>query len=249
MDRTLKEWSQSRYLADAALQPRYVSRMFAIIAPRYDRFTRAFSFGMDQRWKQLLVDEWARRLPPGPVADVACGTGDLAGELARQQPQRAITGVDLVPHMVALAQRRHAATPTLHFTPGDMMDLPFADGSLAGLSAGYGMRNTVDWRSALAESARTLAPGGVLAILDFFQPRWAPWRRFYLGYLRAMGLFYGRQWHGDGEVYGYISRSIARFTTIADFEDHARSCALKPEWRRTFFGGGMGLLMLRKNDD
>jgi hypothetical protein len=35
-------------LADPALKQRFVTPMFDIIAPRYDRFTRVFSFGMDR---------------------------------------------------------------------------------------------------------------------------------------------------------------------------------------------------------
>lgn len=48
------------YLADPARKQAFVTPMFDIIAPRYDAFTRAFSFGMDARWKaearRVVVD-------------------------------------------------------------------------------------------------------------------------------------------------------------------------------------------------
>ena len=46
--------------------------MFHQIAPRYDFFTRVFSFGMDTGWKRALVKE--ARLPDKPlVLDLASG--------------------------------------------------------------------------------------------------------------------------------------------------------------------------------
>jgi len=39
--------------------------MFSIVAPRYDFITRAFSYGMDKRWKATLVER--AQLPDRPV--------------------------------------------------------------------------------------------------------------------------------------------------------------------------------------
>jgi ubiquinone/menaquinone biosynthesis C-methylase UbiE len=35
--------------------PELMRAMFTTIAPRYDFVTRAFSFGMDRRWKRVLA--------------------------------------------------------------------------------------------------------------------------------------------------------------------------------------------------
>jgi hypothetical protein len=40
------------HLADPARKQAFVTPMFDIIAPRYDDFTRLFSFGMDASWKR-----------------------------------------------------------------------------------------------------------------------------------------------------------------------------------------------------
>lgn len=50
-----------------------------------------------------LVEEWARALG-GPVLDLACGTGRTALPLAARG--YAVTGVDLVPEMLALARQK-----------------------------------------------------------------------------------------------------------------------------------------------
>ncbi len=59
-----------------------------------------------------LVAQWARTLEPartlgGPLLDLACGTGRMALHLAAQGYQ--ITGVDVVPEMIAHARRKAAA--------------------------------------------------------------------------------------------------------------------------------------------
>ena len=59
--------------------------MFSTVAPRYDFITRAFSYGMDRRWKRLGVQRAS--LPPNPtVLDLASGTGDFSMLAAHQYP-------------------------------------------------------------------------------------------------------------------------------------------------------------------
>ena len=52
-----------------------------------------------------FVEQWARALG-GPILDVACGTGTIALSLARQGYQ--VTGVDVVPEMIAWATQKAA---------------------------------------------------------------------------------------------------------------------------------------------
>ena len=65
--------------------------------------------------------------------------------------------------MVAQAQR---LTPRLDFVVGDMLALPFADASLAGVVSFYSIVNfnTEQTQRASAEMARVLEPGGLLAL-------------------------------------------------------------------------------------
>ena len=52
---TLRGLDLEAHLADPARKQRFVTPMFDIIAPRYDAFTRVFSFGMDATWKAELL--------------------------------------------------------------------------------------------------------------------------------------------------------------------------------------------------
>jgi len=53
-----------------------------------------------------VIEQWARLLG-GPLLDVACGTGRMAIPLAAQGYQ--VTGVDIVPEMIARARQKGAA--------------------------------------------------------------------------------------------------------------------------------------------
>src|SRR5687767_16003458 len=71
----LRELDLEQHLSDPARRQSFVTPMFDLIAPRYDRFTRCFSFGMDRRWKESLVTAAARSITSGGVVcDVATGT-------------------------------------------------------------------------------------------------------------------------------------------------------------------------------
>ena len=194
--------------------------MFDIIAPRYDDFTRLFSFGLDARWKATLLEELASFVRPDAcVLDLACGTGDLAlaaTELARTG--HAI-GIDASPRMIEHAElrRRRAGAGRVSFRVGDMSRLDLADGSVDVVTAGYALRNVPDPAVAIAEIARVLAPGGRVLTLDFYRPRRSVWRVPLLAYLSAAGNAVGWLWHREPVVYGYIARSIEHFMSWRDF--------------------------------
>ena len=85
----------------------YVNRMFGQIAPKYDLMNRLMTFGLDQGWRKVVVQE--SQLRSGGIAlDVATGTGDIALTLIQDFP---LTGAIIVstPQQVAIADVRKAA--------------------------------------------------------------------------------------------------------------------------------------------
>jgi len=63
---------------------RYVRRLFATIADRYDLITVLLSYGRDRHWKRRLI-ELAAVGPRDRLLDLACGTGDLLFAAAARQ--------------------------------------------------------------------------------------------------------------------------------------------------------------------
>lgn len=207
-------------ITDAARKQDMVTPMFDVIAPRYDAFTRLFSFGMDAGWKRDLVDAVVRHAPDATRAlDLACGTGDIGFALADRLPVLRMTGIDPSRAMLDLAQARVPATQRVRvtFEQGEMAALPVRSASVDIITAGYGFRNVPDVDAAIGECARVLRPGGVLGSLDFFLPRNGAWRTLFLGYLRTAGDAVGWLWHRTPAIYGYIARSIATFMTADAF--------------------------------
>jgi demethylmenaquinone methyltransferase/2-methoxy-6-polyprenyl-1,4-benzoquinol methylase len=183
---------------------RYVRQLFATIADRYDFITVFLSYGQDRRWKRRLI-RLAGLQPSDRVLDLACGTGDILFEAA-PHVKRSV-GLDVTHRMVVLARERQP----LPFVTGDMLDLPFPDGSFTVVTTGYGLRNVPDLEQALRETRRVLAPGGRLLSLDFNRPSLAPVRIVYHAYLTFVGSALGLALHGDPDTYRYIPESIRNY--------------------------------------
>jgi ubiquinone/menaquinone biosynthesis methyltransferase len=186
----------------------YVRGLFATIADRYDFITVFLSYGQDKRWKRRLADLAAdsRDLR---VLDVACGTGDIAFELAARGAR--VVGLDFTHRMLELAQRKpHRFADRVSFVTADMMALPFPDDAFDLVTTGYGLRNVPELSTALTEIRRVLRAGGRVLSLDFNKPSSGVVRAVYLAYLTVVGSALGAVLHGDPDTYRYIPESIRR---------------------------------------
>jgi demethylmenaquinone methyltransferase / 2-methoxy-6-polyprenyl-1,4-benzoquinol methylase len=234
-------------LRDRARKQSFVTPLFDLIAPRYDHFTRVFSYGMDARWKNELVEWIAEDHPPGAplrVLDVASGTGDLALQIAVRRPLARVLGIDVSREMLRLARARVRAADRerIAFETGDMARLTLAAGSVDVISAGYAVRNAPDPRAALGGFARVLRPGGRLYVLDFFRPPDRAWRTLYLAYLRLAGMAVGWWWHRAPAAYEYIAASIEHFATRDEFVRWLSAADLRVDRVATKLGGGVALI-------
>ncbi len=211
-------------------------RMFSTVAPRYDFITRVFSYGMDVHWKKMGVER--ARLPQRPVVlDLASGTGDFSMLVAAQYPGARAVATDLTERMLQLAKQRGVERAVC----ADAGRLPFADGAFDCVFVGYGLRNFPDLALAMREIERVTRRGGLLVSLDFFLPANPLFRRLYLGYLFAQGVFWGLLLHGRPRVYTYIPDSLRSFVSIDDFSSLLRRTGYGQVAARRYILGGIGL--------
>jgi len=242
--RELADLDVDAHLADAERKQAFVTPMFEHIAPRYDDFTRLFSFGMDARWKGELM-RWFDGVTPThcQVLDVACGTGDLALAAARARPDAQVFGVDAARGMIEVARRRIAPGDTgrVTFATGDLTRLELADASADVILAGYALRNVPHYGEALAELRRVLRPGGHLFTLDFHCPSNAVWRELFLGYLQLSGGIVGWYWHRAPIIYSYIAHSIRHFVTPEEFHRVQQLAGFDIVCQQQYLGGGITL--------
>jgi demethylmenaquinone methyltransferase/2-methoxy-6-polyprenyl-1,4-benzoquinol methylase len=222
----------------------YVRRLFSTIADRYDLITVLLSYGQDRRWKRRLaslVPEAAGTM----TLDVACGTGDIAFQLASRGAR--VVGLDITPRMLELArQRPEASALSVAFVAGDMTALPFPAGSFDVVSTGYGLRNVPTLPDALGEIARVLRSGGLLVSLDFNRPQHSVMRAIYLGYLTVTGAALGWILHRNPDTYRYIPESIRRYPGAEAVCEMARAAGLSSCTYIPVLGGLMAIHVGRK---
>ena len=217
--------------------------MFHTIAPRYDFFTRAASYGMDRRWKRTGVKRAG--LPPRPlVLDLAAGTGDFTRLVESQIPGARSVAVDLTERMLVLARQQSVDRAVC----ADAVRLPFPDRTFDCVFVGYGLRNFPALEAAVREMERVTRPGGLLVSLDFFLPANRLLRRIWLGWLFAQGAFWGIVLHGRPRIYTYIADSLRSFVSIGDFSSLLRRSGYARVETRRFILGGIGLHWAAKGE-
>jgi SAM-dependent methyltransferase len=130
-----------------------------------------------------LFGQWAPRLVNcarvrhgHTVLDVACGTGVVAR--AAQDvvgPGGRVAGHDLNPAMLEVARE---VRPDLEWLQGDAEDLPFSDAEFDVVLCQSALFFFADPGRAVAEMARVVAPGGVVALQTYAplteQPAYGP---------------------------------------------------------------------------
>lgn len=95
--------------------------------------------------------------------DVATGTGAVALRAAQAGAQ--VTGIDLAPALVEIAQQKAAGQGVeVRFETGDAEALPYADASFDVVSSALGTQFAPDHRAVAAELARVCKPGGRLGL-------------------------------------------------------------------------------------
>ncbi|HEV2376563.1 MAG TPA: class I SAM-dependent methyltransferase [Streptosporangiaceae bacterium] len=182
--------------------------VFAGLPSRYDRLAYLLSFGQDRRWRRAVVDH-AAQASPRLVLDVATGPAGIALAVAGRTGAD-VVGVDLNEPMLraGLARTRRAGGPgRVRLTAGRADQLPFADATFDAVVFSYLLRYVDDPGATVAEMARCLRPGGVLASLEFSVPPRLTWRAAWWCYTRLAlpvlgALAGGAAWYRVGRFLG-----------------------------------------------
>jgi len=220
-------------MAAGTLPAGEVRSMFDRIAPVYDVMNRVMTAGLDLRWRRITAEAVVK--PGDRVLDACCGTGDLAVACARAGAG-AVTGLDFSPRMLERARRK---LQSVTWVEGDLLALPFADGSFEAATVGFGVRNVADLEQGLAELARVLVPRGRVGILEITTPRGvlAP---FYRGWFDRIVPLLGKLLEG-GAAYSYLPASVRRFPGPDELAERMRRAGFEDVGYRRFAGGIVAL--------
>lgn len=191
-----------------------VRAMFDRIAGFYDLMNSVMTAGQHHRWRARAADLAALE-PGGSALDVACGTGDLAIELARRVgPEGEVIGSDFAEEMLDRARAKAAAgapgAAGISWEWGNALELPYAGDRFDAATVGFGARNFSDLDRGLAEMARVVRPGGRVVVLEITSPRRPPLSTFYRVWFDRVVPLIGRL-TGEQEAYTYLPSSVRRF--------------------------------------
>ncbi|MFF4659029.1 class I SAM-dependent methyltransferase [Streptomyces sp. NPDC001381] len=116
------------------------------------------------RWSRLVAREFAAWLSCEDKlrwVDVGCGTGVLSAAVTARWRPRTMVGIDRSEGFVAAA--RTTAPVSAHFIVADAMRLPVRDGACDAAVSGLALNFLPLPAAAVAEMARVVRPGGLIA--------------------------------------------------------------------------------------
>jgi ubiquinone/menaquinone biosynthesis C-methylase UbiE len=136
-----------------------------------DQFTRQavpFSTAPAIRNQDALqrIVEMAGAGPDDTVLDVACGPGLLVCAFAKVV--RHATGIDLTPAMLEQARelQRQQGLQNVTWQQGDVLPLPYEDGTFSIVSARFAFHHFLDPLAVLKEMRRVCQAGGRIVVAD-----------------------------------------------------------------------------------
>ena len=100
--------------------------------------------------------------------DVGCGTGTFARRLAERSQH--VLALDLSPEMIRLARERSAQFSNIDFELGDVRNYPL-DVARFDCIASIATLHHLPFEEMLLKMKAALKPGGVLLVLDLFEPK------------------------------------------------------------------------------
>src|SRR5215208_189596 len=189
------------------LEEGQVRAMFDRIARVYDLMNSVMTAGLHHRWRERAAD-LAAIGPGGRALDVACGTGDLAVELARRVgPSGTVVGSDF---SEAMLERARAKSAAVRWEWANALELPYPDDGFDAATVGFGARNFSDLEQGLREMARVVRPGGRLVVLEITTPTKPPLSTFFSLWFDRIVPVLGRV-TGEDQAYSYLPSSVKRF--------------------------------------
>jgi len=211
---------------------RFVQSMFTRIAPRYDLMNRLMTGGQDIRWRRDVI-RLARLNPNDSLLDLGTGTGDLAFEALRHNPDARVVAADFTLEMMRIGQRNGS----MSWSAADALHLPFADKSFNAVVSGFLMRNVIDLQKALQEQYRILKPNGRIVILDTTRPKRNLFSPFIWFHMHVIIPALGGALSGFRDAYHYLPDSTEGFVTAEELGARMITVGFKKiQYERLMFG-------------
>lgn len=228
----------------------FISRMFDEISPVYDLLNHLFSLNQDKLWRKQAVKYLVSKdVKARNILDLASGSGDLAVEFLRMNPER-IFSVDISSEMLKVNREKlNQVNRSAVNVPvaAEAAKLPFPDEffDVAGIS--FGIRNFDSLQLCLEEIHRVLKPGGRLAVIEMFGSESEALRiRLFRLYFNKVVPRIGRIISKSSYAYDYLYDSVETFMTVEEFSDLLTELGFEIEKVRNNFLGIVNTIISSK---
>jgi len=214
-----------------------VRTMFNDIAYRYDFLNHFLSLGIDISWRKK-VRKYLSAYFPKEILDVATGTGDLALELNKLNPDR-IIGIDIADEMLIIGREKLVKKniKNIILQNGDSEHLEFDDKTFDAVTVAFGVRNFENLQKGLSEMCRVMKIGGHVAILEFSRPKSFPFKNIYNIYFKYILPGFGKMISKHKQAYTYLPQSVEHFFEGKDFLNKMERAGFKESHqKRLTFG-------------
>lgn len=200
------------YKESVATKKEQVAEMFDNISPKYDFLNHFLSMGIDVLWRKKAIRQ-LKDAKPKQILDIATGTGDLAIEALKLNPEK-VTGVDISEGMLSIGRKKlkeKGLEDKIELQLGDSENLPFDDGTYDAVTVAFGVRNFENLEKGIREIHRVMKPGAVFVVLEFSQPERFPVKQLYNFYFNNILPLFGRLVSKDNAAYTYLPQSVNVF--------------------------------------
>ena len=184
--------------------------------------------GIDRFWRRKALSLLAK-YQPKTILDVATGTGDLAIEAVKLNPDR-IIGVDISDEMLNAGRKKIAKRKLEHkisLQKGDGEDLSFDDNTFDAITVAFGIRNFEDLEKGLNEMVRVLKRGKHLVVLEFTTPQSRWFKKIYQIYFNNILPVIGKVVSKEDKAYTYLPLSVNAFPSNEQFVRKLEYAGLK----------------------
>ena len=210
----------------------YVQGMFTRIAHHYDFMNRLMTGGQDIQWRKTVI-KLAQLKPSASLLDLGAGTGDLAREAFKRNPQSRIIAADFTLEMMRVG-RKPGDPP---YSAADALNLPFKDLTFDAVTSGFLMRNVTDVNRSLKEQYRALKSGGRIVILDTTRPKKNILSPFIWIHMHVIIPSLGTLISGMSDAYQYLPDSTEGFLSAEELAVRMTNAGFKNvQFKRLMFG-------------
>lgn len=202
--------------------------MFDAIAERYDFLNHFLSLGIDILWRKRAIKEISK-INPKFILDIATGTGDLAIEACKLNPER-VVGIDISNNMLDYGRikiKKRGLENIIEMTYGDSENLQLEDNSFDAVTAGFGVRNFENLGKGLSEMNRVMRQGGMVAIIEPAEPIVFPFKQLYNLYFKGILPLVGKLFSKDDSAYSYLPQSVEAFPSREKFIEELKKAGFK----------------------